>query len=230
MMGNNEKFHQMLCDGVSIEYFQDGKEKSILVKVIDIKDIEKNSFWIVNQLVVRENNNEKRLDCVVYVNGLPFVIIELKNPSDEKATLDHAFTQIQNYKKAVSNVFHYNALCVISDGIDARVSTLSAPFSRYLAWKSPDKKENGTIPELQILAERMLKKEVLLHLIVYNTVFESEEVKDEKTGMVSIVKIKKVAAYHQYYAVEKAVQETLRATHENCLLQVREMSAGQREL
>lgn len=141
------------------------------------------------------------------------VVIELKNATDEKATLNRAYTQIQNYKKAVPTIFNYNSLCVISDGLDARVSSLSAPFSRYLAWKSPDKKENGILPELQVMAERMLLPEVLLKLIRFNTVFETEEVKDQKTGILSLVKIKKVAAYHQYYAVEKAVEQTLRATH-----------------
>ena len=97
---------------------------------------------------------------------------------DEDATLDRAFTQIQNYKNAVPSIFYYNALCVISDGIDARMSSVSAPFSRYLVWKSPEKQENGVIPELQILAERMFEKKTLLELIRYNTVFESEEVKN----------------------------------------------------
>ncbi len=134
---------------------------------------------------------------------------------DEDATLERAFTQIQNYKKAVPSVFYYNALCVISDGLDARVSSVSAPFSRYLVWKSPEKKENGVLPELQILAERMFEKKTLLELIRYNTVFEAEEVKNKETGVLSVIKIKKVAAYHQYYAMEKAVKETLRATAED---------------
>jgi type I restriction enzyme, R subunit len=215
IMTNNEKFHTMLTDGVTVEYFHEGQTKGLNVKLIDVEDISKNTFWVVNQLVIQENNIEKRLDVVLYVNGLPLVVIELKNATDEKATLDRAFTQIQNYKKAVPSIFYYNALCVISDGIDARMSSVSAPFSRYLAWKSPDKKENGILPELQVMAERMLKPEVLLRLIRYCTVFETEEVKDQKTGILSLTKVKKVAAYHQYYAVEKAVQETLRATHEH---------------
>lgn len=154
------------------------------------------------------------MDVVIFVNGLPLVVVELKNATDEKATLERAFTQIQNYKKAIPSIFYYNALCIISDGIEAKVSSVSAPFSRYLAWKSPEKKENN-IPEMQIMAEKMLDKEVLLRLIRYNTVFEQEEQKDEKTGLLSVVKIKKIAAYHQYYAVEKAVKETVRATHES---------------
>jgi len=214
LMANNEKFHTYLTDGITVEYFKDEATKGINVKLLDLENISNNSFWVVNQLVVKEQNNEKRLDVVIFVNGLPLVVVELKNATDEKATLERAFTQIQNYKKAVPSIFYYNALCIISDGVDARVSSVSAPFSRYLAWKSPEKKENN-IPEMQIMAEKMLDKEVLLRLLRYNTVFEQEEQKDEKTGLLSVVKIKKIAAYHQYYAVEKAVKETVRATHES---------------
>jgi type I restriction enzyme R subunit len=215
LMANNEKFHNFLTDGITVEYLKDGNTKGINVKLLDLENISNNSFWVVNQLVIKENNNEKRLDVVIFVNGLPLVIAELKSATDEKATLDRAFAQIQNYKKAVPSIFYYNALCIISDGIDARVSSVSAPFSRYLAWKSPEKMENGKLPEMHIMAERMLNKEALLRLIRYNTVFEQEEKKDEKTGLLSVVKVKKIAAYHQYYAVEKAVKETLRATHEH---------------
>jgi type I restriction enzyme R subunit len=215
LMANNKKFHTFLTDGITVEYFKDGNTKGINVKLLDLENIANNSFWVVNQFVIKENNNEKRLDVVLFVNGLPLVIAELKSATDEKATLERAFTQIQNYKKAVPSIFYYNSLCIISDGIDAKVSSLSAPFSRYLAWKSPKKIENGKLPEMHIMAEKMLNKEVLLRLIRYNTVFEQEEKKDEKTGLLSVVKVKKIAAYHQYYAVEKAVKETLRATHES---------------
>lgn len=214
LMANNEKFHNFLTDGVTVEYFKDGNTKGINVKLLDLENISNNSFWAVNQFVIKENNNEKRLDVVVFVNGLPLVVVELKNATDEKATLERAFTQIQNYKKVVPSIFYYNSLSIISDGIDARVSSISAPFSRYLAWKSPEKIENGKLPEMHIMAEKMLDKEVLLRLIRYNTVFEQEEKKDEKTGLLSVVKVKKIAAYHQYYAVEKAISETLRATHD----------------
>lgn len=213
IMENNERFHTFLTNGVTVEYTKDGNTKGINVSLMDVETPENNSFWVVNQLVVKENNNEKRFDVVVFVNGLPLVFIELKNATDEKATVRKAFTQLQNYKKAVPSIFYYNALCVISDGIDAKVSSVSAPFSRFLSWKSPKKIAHDTRTELQILTEYMLDKKVLVELIRYCTVFEQEERKDEKTGLISQVKIKKVGAYHQYYAVQKAVQQTLRATH-----------------
>ena len=211
IMTNNEKFHQMLCDGVTVEHFQDGQSVGLQVKLIDFENTQNNDFWAVNQFVIKENNRSKRLDVILFVNGLPLVVIELKSATSEKATLERAFTQIKNYKTAIPSIFNYNALCIISDGIDARTSTVSAPYSRYLAWKSPKKEENGILPELQIMTEQMLKPEVLLKLVRFNTVFESEEIKDKKTGILSLVKIKKTAAYHQFYVVEKAVQSTLQA-------------------
>lgn len=211
LMTDNEKFHSYLTDGITVEYFSHNESKGINVRLLDLDHIDHNSFRIVNQLVIKENNYEKRLDAVLYINGLPLVVRELKNALDESATLHKAWTQIQNYKTAVPSIFSYNALCVISDGIDAKVSSLSAPFSRYLAWKSPDKAEHTTMSEFQSLTQYMCDKTVLLQLIRYNTVFETEEIKDEKTWLLSLVKIKKIAAYHQYYAVQKAVHETLRA-------------------
>ena len=213
IMENNERFHTLLTNGVTVEYTKEGRTKGINVKLLDVKNPENNNFWVVNQLVVKENNNEKRFDVVIYINGLPLVFIELKSATSEKATLRRAYDQIQNYKKAVPSIFYYNAICVISDGIDAATSSVSAPFSRFLAWKAPKEEPNEVSTQLQILTEYMLNKKTLVELIRYCTVFEKEEKKNEETGIVSQIKIKKVAAYHQYYAVQKAVAQTLRATH-----------------
>jgi type I restriction enzyme R subunit len=213
IMENNERFHTLLTNGVTVEYTKEGRTKGINVTLLDDKNPENNSFWAVNQLVVKDNNNEKRFDVVIFVNGLPLVFIELKSASDEKATLRKAYTQIQNYKKAVPSIFYYNALCVISDGIDATTSSVSAPFTRYLSWKAPKEIKGEIRTELQLLTEYMLNKKTLVELIRYCTVFEQEEKKDEKTGLIFQTKIKKVAAYHQYYSVQKAVEQTIRATH-----------------
>lgn len=214
IMENNEKFHSYLTDGVQVEFTQEGRTKGVSVKIVDFENQDNNQFWVVNQFTVQENNIEKRYDVVLFINGLPLVFIELKNATDEKATLHKAYTQIQNYKTATPSIFNYNALCVISDGIDARASSVSAPYSRYLVWRSPDKKAKTMQTELQIMAQYMLAKDAILKLVRYCTVFESVEKKDEKTGIKSVVKIKKVAAYHQYYAVEEAVSQTIRATHQ----------------
>ena len=210
IMENNERFHTYLTGGVPVEYTKDGAAKGVNIDLLDIENPENNSFWAVNQLVIIENNLKRIPDVVIYINGLPLVVVELKNAIIEKATIRNAYTQIQNYKKDVPSIFFYNALCVISDGIDAKVSSLSAPFTRYLSWKA--KEDAGVQTDLQVMTKHMFDKRVLLNLIRYCTVFEAEEKKDEKTGLVSISKIKKVAAYHQYYAVQKAVNQTIRAT------------------
>ena len=211
IMENNERFHTYLTNGVPVEFTKEGVSKGVNVDLLDVEKPENNTYWAVNQLVIKENNVNRRLDVVIYINGLPLVVVELKNASSEKATIQNAYTQIQNYKKDVPSIFFYNALCVISDGIDAKVSSVSAPFTRFLSWKAP--KDAGLQTDLQVMTKHMFDKRVLLNLIRYCTVFEAEEKKDETTGLVSISKIKKVAAYHQYYAVQKAVEQTLRATN-----------------
>lgn len=222
IMENNERFHNHLTNGVTVEYTKGENTIGIPVTLLDTENFENNSFYVVNQLVVKENNDEKRFDVVIYINGLPLVFIELKNATDEKATVLKAFQQIQTYKSTVPSIFYYNALCIISDGIDAKASSVSAPFSRYLPWKAPkqDPSESELAKqvieiktELQILTEHMLDRKTLVELIRYCTVFESEEMKDQKTGLIFQTKVKKVAAYHQYYAVQKAVAQTIRATH-----------------
>ena len=213
IMENNERLHNHLTNGVTVEYTKGENTIGIPVTLLDTENIENNSFWVVNQLVVKENNNEKRFDVVIYINGLPLVFIELKNAADEKATVLKAFQQILTYKSTVPSIFYYNALCVISDGIDAKASSISAPFSRYLPWKAPKHNDSEVKTELQILTEHMLDRKTLVELIRYCTVFESEEMKDQKTGLIFQTKVKKVAAYHQYYAVQKAVAQTIRATH-----------------
>ena len=210
LMENNQQFHSYITSGIPVEFTKDGITKGVSVDLLDIESTENNTYWAVNQLVIKENNVNRRLDVVIYINGLPLVVVELKNATSEKATIHNAYTQIQNYKKDVPTIFFYNALCVISDGIDAKVSSVSAPFSRFLSWKYPE--QDGLQTDLQVMTKHMFDKQVLLNLIRYCTVFEAEENKDDQTGLVSIYKIKKVAAYHQYYAVQKAVAQTLRAT------------------
>ena len=210
ILTNNELFYQYLSDWVTIESSKDGETRGTAVQILDMEHIERNSFRVVNQFVIKGERMEKRPDVIIFVNGLPLVLIELKNASDEQATLQRAYDQIHNYQSAVPRLFDYNGLCVISDGIDARVSSLSAPYSRFLAWKSPeyDTKKFSWQLELKTLVEYMLEPTTLLKLVRYNTVFEKEEQVDEQTGLTSVQTIKKVAAYHQYYAIQKAVAQT----------------------
>ena len=180
LISRNEQFHYQLRDGIKVESFSNGETINEQIFLVDMHNIEHNDFRVINQFTIKENNQEKRCDVVIFVNGLPLVLCELKNPLDEKADLQRAYTQIHNYQTAIPSLFHYNGLCVISDGMLARVSTFPAPFSRYLAWKSGADKDSTSF-EIETLATHMLAPSVLLDLILNYTVFETQEQKDQKT-------------------------------------------------
>jgi len=216
LIDNNEAFHRLLTEGIEIEVMGEEGIKGDKVWLVDFAHPEKNEFLACNQFTVIENNINKRPDVVLFVNGLPLIVIELKNPTDENATVAKAFTQLQNYKNAIPSLFYYNAALVASDGLDARAGTVSSDISRFLAWKSSDgfKEDTATTPQIETLIKGMLGKNVLLDLIQHFIVFEKSKKEDAKTGLFSVVNIKKIAAYHQYFAVNKAIEETLRATSE----------------
>ena len=213
LMNKNEVFHELLRNGCTIERFKDWETRWEYIKYFDLENIENNDFRVVNQFKVSENWENKRFDVVIFINWIPVVICELKNPLDPDADMYHAFTQIQNYQTAIPSIFNYNWICMISDWLDARVSSFTAPFSRYLTWKS--KEESWLDPEIQVIANNLFDKKTLLNVLANYTVFEKEEKKDKKTWQITQEKIKKVAAYHQYYAVEKAIASTIKATHSN---------------
>jgi type I restriction enzyme R subunit len=214
LIDNNEVFHRMLTEGIEIELMGADGIKGDKVQLIDFDTPENNEFLVCNQFTVHENNIHKRPDVVLFVNGLPLVVIELKNPADESATVHKAFTQLQNYKNAISSLFHYNATLVASDGLDAKTGTIASDFSRFLAWKTSDgfKEDKATTPQIETLIKGMLNKRVLLDLIRHFIVFEKSRNDDPKTGLSSVITVKKIAAYHQYYAVNKAIESTIRAT------------------
>lgn len=214
LIDNNEAFHRMLTEGIEVEYMSEQNIKGDKVWLIDFQDVSNNEFLVCNQFTVIENNINKRPDIVLFVNGLPLVVIELKNPADEIATVHKAFTQIQNYKNAISGLFYYNAFLVASDGLDAKAGTISSDWSRFIAWKTSTgfKEDDSTVPQIETLIKGMLKKETLLDLIKQFIVFEKSRKEDKKTGLASIETVKKIAAYHQYYAVNKAVKSTIRST------------------
>jgi len=214
LLDNNETFHRMLTEGVDVEYMKDGNVRGEKVWLVDFEKIEENDFVVCNQFTVIEKNTNKRPDVVLFVNGLPLVVIELKNPTDENATVKKAFIQLQNYKNAISSLFYYNSTLVASDGLDAKAGTISTDYSRFLAWKTQDGEveDKTTIPQAETLVKGMLSKETLLDLIKQFTVFEKSKTQDPETGLTIVKTDKKIAAYHQYYAVNKAVESTLIAT------------------
>lgn len=216
LMANNEEFHRFLIEKIKIPYQQDGYQRSYEVALIDFDNIENNEFLAVNQFTIVENNQNKRPDILLFVNGIPLVVIELKNAADEKATVRSAFEQIQTYKAIVPSLFNYNAVCVISDGMEARAGSLSADFSRFMTWKTVDGKKEASkyVPQLETLVKGMLKPETLLDLIRNFIVFEKSKREDRKTGIIRIETEKKLAAYHQYHAVNEALKSTLQAASE----------------
>ena len=214
LLSNNETFHRMLTEGVSVSVHREGAERGELVWLVDFDNPLNNDFTVINQYTIVENNHNKRPDILLFVNGLPLVIIELKNAADENATVQSAFRQMETYKETIPSLFTYNSIIVISDGLEARAGSLSAGFSRMMAWKSADGKAEASrlVSQLEVLIKGMLNKDTLLDLIRSFTVFEKTKTEDKETGITTVKTIKKIAAYHQYYAVNKAVDSTVRAT------------------
>jgi type I restriction enzyme R subunit len=214
LIANNEAFHRMPTEGIKVSYQKDGANRGDLVWLVDFNNPQNNEFLVTNQFTVVENNVNKRPDIILFINGLPLVVIELKNPADENATVRSAFRQFRTYKQAIPSLFAYNGFMVISDGLEAKAGSLSAGSSRFMAWKSSDGKVEASvlIGQLETLINGMLNKTTLLDLIRHFIVFEKSKKEDKDTGVITIQTVKKLATYHQYYAVNRAVESTLRAS------------------
>ena len=217
LLHNNEEFHRLLVEKVKIPYQQNGYERSHEVALIDFENTASNEFLVVNQYTIIENNQNKRPDVLLFVNGLPLVVIELKNAASEQADIKSAFQQLQTYKAIIPSLFTYNALCIISDGLECKAGSISADLSRYMTWKTADgiNEASRFKPQLEILLKGMLQPATLLDLVRNFIVFEKSKKEDSKTGLIQVQTIKKLAAYHQYFAVNKAVQSTVVASGVN---------------
>jgi type I restriction enzyme, R subunit len=167
LLANNETFHRLLTEGVKISVQQDGAERGGLVSLIDYANPANNDFVVVNQFTVIENHQNKRPDLLLFVNGIPLVIIELKNATDENATIKSAYKQLETYKHTIPCLFTSNALLVITDGLEAKAGSLSAGYSRFMAWKTADGKVEASplISQLETLIKGMLNKTTLLDLV-----------------------------------------------------------------
>jgi type I restriction enzyme R subunit len=195
----------MLVDGVTVEYrHPDGHIAGAQVWAIDFDNPDNNDWLAVNQFTVIENKHNRRPDVVLFVNGLPLVLVELKNAADENATIWSAFQQFQTYKAELPTLFSYNTLLVISDGVEARIGTFTAGKEWFKPWRtiSGESLAGSHVPELQVMLEGVFEKRRLLDLLGYFIVFE-----DSGDGAL----VKKMAGYHQFHAVNAAVVETLRA-------------------
>lgn len=214
LISNNEAFHRLLTEGIPVSYQKEGNDRGDLVNLIDFEHPENNEFLVVNQFTIIEDDRNKRPDVILFVNGLPLVVMELKNAASDTASIRSAFKQLQTYKQTIPSLFTNNGLLVISDGLEAKMGSLSAGLSRFMAWKTSDGKSEASplVGQLETLIKGMLNKETLLDLIRYFTVFEKSKKEDHDTGITSVETVKKIAAYHQYYAVNRAVSSTLRAS------------------
>ena len=201
----NRDFHRMLVAGVTVEYADaEGRVHGGQVRVLNFHEPEDNDWLAVNQFTVVENGHERRPDVVLFVNGLPVAVIELKNPADENATIHAAFKQLQTYKAEIPSLFAFNAALIVSDGLEARIGTLTAGWEWFKRWRTiaGEALADPSLPQLRVLLEGAGAQHRLLALVRDFVAFE-----DDGSGTL----IKKMAGYHQFHAVQTAVAETLRA-------------------
>ena len=204
----NRAFHKLLVGGVPVQYQQNGETRGDFVRLIDWADASGNGsgneFWAVNQFTIKGPHHTRRPDIILFVNGLPLVLLELKNPVDEAADIWKAYDQIQTYKAQVPDVFQYNELLVISDGTEARMGSLSADTERFMQWRTIDGIQLdpfGKFNELQTLVRGVLAPQFLLDYLRYFVLFEDD-------GKL----VKKIAGYHQFHAVRAAIEQVVLAS------------------
>ncbi|MBI0444768.1 type I restriction endonuclease subunit R [Deinococcus sp. DB0503] len=205
LLEENRRLHRLLTEGVDVEYYaEDGTLTAGKVRLIDFENPEQNDWLAVNQFVVINGQYQRRPDVVVFVNGLPLAVIELKAPGNDQATLTGAFNQLQTYKGEITQLFRTNALLVTSDGISARVGSLSADFERFMPWRTTDGTDIAPkgAPELSTLIEGVFEHRRLLDLLRHFTVFG-----ETGAGLIKII-----AGYHQFHAVRHAVERTVAAS------------------
>jgi len=177
LLANNRAFHRLLIDGVPVEYkHEDGHIAGDHARLVDFEHPDNNEFLAANQFTVIEGQQNRRPDIVVFVNGLPLAVIELKNPADENATIQTAFQQLQTYKNDIPTFFTYNEMLVISDGLEARAGTITSDWARFMPWRTIDGEEIAPKgrPELDVLIKGIFEKSRFLDLIKHFIVFEAE--------------------------------------------------------
>ncbi len=204
LVENNYRFHRMLTEGVDVEYrTEDGRMVYDKVRLVDFDHPDVNDWLALNQFTVIEGDHNRRPDVVVFVNGLPLGLMELKNPTDESATLRGAYNQIQTYKAQIPGLFPYNEVLVISDGVEAKVGTLTANWEWFLPWRTVEGEELASegMPQLKVVTKGVFEKGRFLDLVKHFVVFEGT----------AKGPVKKMAAYHQFHAVNKALASTVDA-------------------
>ena len=204
MLSANRHFHGLLVNGVPVQYQKDGETRGDFVRLVDFVDVATNEWLAVNQYTLKGPKHTRRPDIILFVNGLPLVLLELKNPADENADIWKAFDQIQTYKEQIPDVFHYNEVLVISDGSEARLGSLSSDAERYMQWRTIDGvtiDPLGQFNELETLIRGVLAPAYLLDYLRFFVLFEDDG------GL-----IKKIAGYHQFHAVRAAIEQVVTAS------------------
>lgn len=216
---NNKEFHKLLVEGIDVSFRKDGLPKTEKAYIIDFKNPKKNDFLVANQFTIIENE-ERRPDLIIFVNGIPLVVIELKSATDENVGIDEAYNQIQTYKQDIPSLFNYNAFCILSDGINAKVGTITSNEERFMNWRSIDgiNIESLDVPQYEVMLRGMLEKNRILDIIENFILFHKSKKKDydlqgNQIGEHEVI-IKILAGYHQYFAVKKATEKTKIASSE----------------
>lgn len=200
----NQLFHKLLTNGVNVQYQKDGETRGDFMRLVDWANPQNNEFWAVGQFTIKGPHHTRRPDIILFINGLPLVLIELKNTVNETADIWKAYDQIQTYKAQIPDVFEYNEILVVSDGSEARYGSLSANAERFMQWRTIDGVELdplGQFNELETLVRGLLAPAYLLDYLRYFVLFEDD-------GAL----IKKIAGYHQYHAVRLAIQHVVEAS------------------
>lgn len=202
LVQKNAAFMDYLQNGIPVRYFVDGEERSSIVYLVDYKNHDNNSFIIANQWTFIENSN-KRPDVILFLNGLPVVLVELKSPSREETDASEAYRQLRNYMQEIPSMFIYNAICVMSDQLTSKAGTITSGEDRFMEWKTKDGDyENTQFAQFDTFFEGMFKKERLLDIVKNFICFSNEGINSFKI----------LAGYHQYFAVRKAIESTKHAT------------------
>lgn len=203
LLQKNMQFMDYLQNGVPVRYFVKGEERTSIVYLIDYKNVQNNSFYAVNQFTYIENGNNRRPDIILFVNGLPLVLMELKSPSKDEVNAENAYNQIRNYMQDIPSIFNYNAICVISDLTTNKAGTITSGLDRFMEWKTKDGSyENTALAQFDTFYEGMFDRARLLDIIKNFICFSVEQAKAFKI----------LAGYHQYFAVRKAVEKAKIAT------------------
>lgn len=204
LIEDNRAFHRMLVNGVEVEYMRDGRLTGDIAALADWENPSYNDWLAVNQFTVQDGMHNRRPDIVIFLNGLPLVVMELKNPTSEKADIWSAFNQLQTYKEQIPSIFAYNSFLLVSNSNEARVGTITANRERFMPWRTIEGEGDAptTLPQLQVVLKGMFERRRFLDYVRHFVVFEQDGPNIAK----------KMAGYHQFHAVNRAVAETVKAS------------------